>query len=1039
MRKTITQSIPLFVVMCLTSFIALAQTQITGKITDDIQKEPLAGISVAVEGKVIGTITDTRGNFSLNTNTPRPFVIAVTGVGFARQQFTINSASTTLNIVLKEQALVGQEVVVSASRVEESVLKSPVTVEKLGLRDFQATPSTNFYDALSNVKGIDIATQGLLFKSINMRGFGSTGNPRTVQLIDGMDNSAPGLNFPVDNIVGIPEQDVESVEILPGAASALYGPNAIQGLILLNSKSPFLYQGLSANVKTGVMSASNRPTANTGFYDASIRYAKAFNNKLAFKLNLSYIKAKDWEATNYTDLNNPNSPNDNPNRPNGTPLNYDGMNVYGDENQQNIRTVGQALIGAGLLPAAVLPLLPNQSVSRTGYLERDVVDYNTKSFKANGAVHYRLTEKIEAIAQVNYGFGTTVYTANGRYSLRDFSVTQGKLELRGDNFTLRAYTTQERSGKSYTAGLATIYLNEAWKPSQTWFGQYVGAYAQAAAAGQNPAAADVTARSAADQGRPVPGSDAFNRLYDAVSTGSIATGKGGAFEDNSNLYHAEGVYNFKNQIKAIDLLVGANVRQYQLASNGTLFADQVEGRTGKIKINEFGAFAQASKSLFADHLKLTASTRYDKNQNFEGQFTPRVSAVATFGEHNIRLSYQTGFRIPTTQNQYIDLQTPQARLIGGLEEFYNRYNLSNSYSRANVAEVGAAITATASSTAFQAQQQQALTAIITPQVVAGVTEQVRAGVTAQVNAAVAAGQIPASAAAAAIAAGVTAQLATPAVQGLITQNVTAQVTANAANYIQAKAVEANIGQLKPYQRKQFKPERVASYEIGYRSVFNKRLFVDAYYYYSVYTNFIGAVVLLQPTASLSPASPTNPAPLPVSSGVFGGGTRRVFSAPANSSERITASGWAIGLNYALNKGYGLSGNLANNELNNFVPSDELQTSGFNTPKYRWNLGFTKRAVGGSNIGFGIAFKHQSSFEWQGFGQPTEVGVPLYANTIVPVINNFDAQVNYKVQSIKSIIKVGATNLFGKPYYQAYGSPYIGTTYYVGVTFDELLN
>jgi len=1003
MRKTITQSIPLFLVMCLTSFITLAQTQITGKVTDDIQKEPLAGISVAVEGKVIGTITDTRGNFSLNVNAPRPFVIAVTGVGFARQEFTITDANATLNIVLKEQALLGQEVVVSASRVEESVLKSPVTVEKLGLRDIQSTPSTNFYDALSNIKGVDIATQGLLFKSINMRGFGATGNPRTVQLIDGMDNSAPGLNFPVDNIVGIPEQDVESVEILPGAASALYGPNAIQGLILLNSKSPFLYQGLSANVKTGVMSASNRPTANTGFYDASIRYAKAFNNKLAFKLNLSYIKAKDWEATNYTDLNNPTTPNDNPNRPNGTPLNYDGMNVYGDENQQNIRTVGQALIGAGLLPAAVLPLLPNRSVSRTGYLERDVVDYNTKSFKANGAVHYRLTEKIEAIAQVNYGFGTTVYTANGRYSLRDFSVTQGKLELRGDNFTLRAYTTQERSGKSYTAGLATIYLNEAWKPSQTWFGQYVGAYAQAAAAGQNAAAADVTARGIADQGRPVPGSDAFNTLYNAVSTGSIATGKGGAFQDNSNLYHAEGVYNFKNQIKVVDLLVGANVRQYQLASNGTLFADQAEGRNGKIKINEFGAFIQASKSLFADHLKLTASTRYDKNQNFEGQFTPRVSAVATFGEHNIRLSYQTGFRIPTTQNQYIDLQTPQARLVGGLPEFYQRYSLDKAYSRASLATLQADITALASTTAFQGQVQAALVAQFTPLVTAAVT------------ASVAAGQIPASAAPAAVAAGVAA---------LVTANISAAVSGLAANTV--------VGNLKTYQRKEFKPERVASYEIGYRSVFNKRLFVDAYYYYSVYTNFIGGVILVRPDAPFAPG-------LSQATGVLGGSTRTAFSTPANSSERITASGWAIGLNYALNKGYGLSGNLANNELNNFVPSEELQTSGFNTPKYRWNLGFTKRAVGGSNIGFGIAFKHQSSFVWEGFGQPTELGVPLYANTIVPVINNLDAQVNYKVQRIKSIIKVGATNLFGKPYFQAYGNPYIGTTYYVGITFDELLN
>lgn len=997
MRKRITHLVPVFLLLCLTSIGATAQTRITGKVTDDAQKEPLAGISIAVKGKVIGTITDTRGNFSLSTNTPRPFTIQVTGVGFQTQEFTINNEQANLDIVLKEQALVGQEVVVSASRVEESVLKSPVSVEKLDLRAIQQTPATDFYGGLANVKGIDVATQGLLFKSINMRGFGATGNPRTVQLIDGMDNSAPGLNFPVDNIVGIPEQDVESVEILPGAASALYGPNAIQGLILMNSKSPFLYQGLSANVKTGIMSASNRPTPNTGFYDASIRYAKAFNNKFAFKLNLSYLQAKDWEATNYTNLNAATNPTSDPNRGPGTPPNYDGMNVYGDENQQSLRTVAQAVIAAGQLPASALALFPNVNVSRTGFLERDLVDYNTKSLKINGAIHYRLTEKIEAIGQVNYGYGTTVYTANGRYSLRDFSLTQAKLELRGDNFTLRAYTTQERSGKSYTAGLASIFLNEAWKTSQNWFGQYAGAFAQAKTAGQSDDAAHLTARIFADRDRPVPGSDAYNTLLEQVRTQPISSNRGGGFLDKSNLYHAEGVYNFKNQIKFADVLIGGNLRQYQLGSEGTLFADQAEGRTGRININEYGAFAQVSKSLFGDHLKLTASTRYDKNQNFKGQFTPRVSAVATFGEHNFRVSYQTGFRIPTTQNQYIDLQTPQARLVGGLEEFYTRYNLANSYSRTNVAAVGAAITALASTTAFQTQQVAALTAIIQQQVMA----------------AVAAGQIPASAAAAVI---------------------QQQVQANAQNFIQAQAIGANISGLRPYQRKEFKPERVANYEIGYRGVFNKRLFVDAYYYYSVYKDFIGAVILLQPTASVAPQLG-----LPVASGVFTGGTRRVFSAPANSSEQITASGWAVGLNYALNKGYGVSANIANNKLNNFTPSDELQTSGFNTPEYRWNVGFNKRPVGGSNIGFALVFKHQGEFVWEGFGQPTELGVPLYANTIVPAINNFDAQVNYKVQSIKSIVKLGATNLFGKPYFQAYGSPYIGSTYYISLTFDELLN
>ncbi|RYF72364.1 MAG: TonB-dependent receptor, partial [Cytophagaceae bacterium] len=372
-------------------------------------------------------------------------------------------------------------------------------------------------------------------------------------------------------------------------------------------------------------------------------------------------------------------------------------------------------------------------------------------------------------------------------------------------------------------------------------------------------------------------------------------------------------------------------------------------------------------------------------------------------------------------------------LVGGLPEFATRYNLANSYPRTNVTAVGAAITTLAQTPSFQQAQTTILTAIIQPQVISAVTAQVTAGVTAQVNAAVAAGQLPAANAAAAIQQGVAAQLASAQVQGLIAQNVTDQVKANASAFIQAQAVATNLSGLKPYQRKEFKPERVKNYEIGYRSVFGKKLFVDAYYYYSEYQDFIGDVVLLQPTASIAPTLG-----VPVSSGVFSGGTRRVFSTKANSSEKITASGWAIGMNYALPKGFALSGNIANNELNNFTPSDELQTSGFNTPKYRWNVGFLKRPTNVSKFGFAATFKQQDAFIWEGFGQPTEVGVPLYGNTIVPAISNLDAQVNYKVSSMKSIVKVGATNLFGKPYFQAYGNPSIGTTYYISLSFDELM-
>ena len=154
------------------------------------------------------------------------------------------------------------------------------------------------------------------------------------------------------------------------------------------------------------------------------------------------------------------------------------------------------------------------------------------------------------------------------------------------------------------------------------------------------------------------------------------------FLEKTSMRAAEGQYNLTEAFGLAkynaDLLVGGSTRQFILNSQGTLFADTA----GNITINESGAYAQLSKRFLDDLIKFSFSGRYDKNQNFEGQYTPRFSAVLSPSQdHNIRLSYQTGFRIPTTQNQYIDLATPAGTLIGGLPEFDTRYKLATGVTR----------------------------------------------------------------------------------------------------------------------------------------------------------------------------------------------------------------------------------------------------------------------------------------------------------------------------------------------------------------------
>ncbi|KEO74203.1 TonB-dependent receptor [Anditalea andensis] len=681
-------------------FEAYAQTTtISGTVTDADTGETLIGVNILVKGRVIGTISDTNGRFSLRVNQDPPLTLVFSMVGFASQEVQVSATNASnIKVSLREQTMLGQEVVVSASRVEESILQSPVTIEKMDILAIRETPAENYYKGIANLKGVDVTTSSINFQIINARGFNSTGNTRFVQLTDGMDTQAPALNFPIGNLNGPSELDVESVEFIPGAASALYGPNAFNGILLVNSKSPFEYQGFSAFYQQGVNHINGRPGEPQNpqpMYQGSLRYAHAFNNRFAFKVNASFMRAQDWHGTDRTDLNQ-TFQGDLPFNP-GANL----VHVYGDEVANNIgllRNVAAVQQNAQALGlGGYLNSIPDQIVSRTGYDEALLVDYGAENYKFNTALHYRITDRAELSYTLNYGAGTSVYTGAQRYSLNNFEISQHKLELRGSNYFLRGYTTRENSGDSYIADITGVLINDRWKSNSDWFGEYtlnyMGALAQQQVAPgtmgnpQQQATAHEFARSRADQGRFMPGSPEFQNAQNEIRSDVIP--RGSLFNDQSRMYMAEGQYDFKEEIDFIDLQVGGQYRLYELRSNGTIFAD-TEGR--EITIAEYGAFAQASKRMIDDKLKLTGSIRYDKNENFDGQFSPRISGVFTEGNSNFRLSYQTGFRMPTTQAQHIDLNVVSARLIGGLPFYREKYNVyDNAYTIESVNNYVAAV------------------------------------------------------------------------------------------------------------------------------------------------------------------------------------------------------------------------------------------------------------------------------------------------------------------------------------------------------------
>ena len=343
---------------CVASF---AQTTVKGTVSDD-SGMPLAGANIIVTGTSSGAMTDFDGNFTLSTSEIPPFTIQISSVGFETLSQQVSKNNQTLSITLKEGNAL-DEVVISASRTPERIFESPVTVERFGIKDIKTTPAVDIYGGLENMKGVDINQNSLTFRSVNTRGFATVSNTRFMQLVDGMDNSTPALNFPIGNLVGMIETDVQSVELLPGASSALYGANAFNGILFMTSKNPFDSEGISTNLKRGM--TSQEASGDNAYTDFSIRMAHKFSDKFAAKVNFGWLQGHDWAATSEVDSNIAGGTRE-------TNLSYNGINVYGDEYTGNINDVAQFLESIGAIPAGASALVPSVGVSRTGYNEEDL-------------------------------------------------------------------------------------------------------------------------------------------------------------------------------------------------------------------------------------------------------------------------------------------------------------------------------------------------------------------------------------------------------------------------------------------------------------------------------------------------------------------------------------------------------------------------------------------------------------------------------------------------------------------------------------------
>ena len=949
--------------------------EISGQVTDKDKKQGIDGVSVQIKGSVSGTITTSTGSFVLRTKLKFPFILVFSSIGFETQEYEVKDLGAKINVGLSTQTLLGKEVVVTASRVAESILKSPVAIEKLDIRAIKESPAPSFYDALENVKGVQMTTSSLTFKIPNTRGFNIPNNFRFVQLVDGIDMQAATLGVPLGNAIGPTELDIASVEITPGAASALYGMNAINGLANLITKSPFLYQGLSIYQKTGLNHVGGTGRDLSNLTETAIRFAKAYNNKFAFKINASYLRGTDWLSDTRLDQNPNNLKTANPAFPelNNANAAFDGWNKYGDDALAGSNTV--SVTGLNINGQANQTL----TVARTGYWEKDLVKPAVDNLKFDAGLYYKINDRLEISYDYRVGKMGGVFQRGNKIQLDNVVIQNHKLELKGSNFSIRSYISLENTGNSfnvkpladnldlYTGGSASVWGTK-YKNALNAYGTANGG----ALSSTNLAAATIYARSVADAGRAEPGTARFEALKDTIrhinnwdikssTIPDAAVTGGAALIQKSNTYHIEGQWDLTKAVKYFDLLVGGDARVYEVIPDGNNFVDfsrpiadrnkiEENGTYGKnVLYKKFGGFAQITKTFFDDKLKVFGSLRYDRNPEFEGKFTPRLAAVYTANKvHNFRFTYQQGFRFPALFEALSYVNNGRVKRVGSLSYINNGLGyLENSYIQASVATFNAAVKAGGNTDA---------------------------------------------------------------------------------------AALANRNLLEIANLPKAAPEKINSFEVGYKSVLlNNKLVVDIDAYTNVYTGFLGQVQVFVPIAEtvgsdasvIAMVDRNRDATIANGSNAASKGQER-YRVYTNAKNKYTNYGFAVGTTFNFYKKYTIGGNISYNKIETNATNDIFVT-GFNTPELTTNLSFGNREVA-KNLGFSIVYRWQKSFLWES---------PLVTGQVA-AINTVDAQITYRIPTAKASIKFGGSNIFNSNYIQYAGGPTLGGLYYAAITFDGLL-
>jgi len=271
---------------------AAAQKGTISGIVTDSANSPLAGAQVSVPGSNLRAITDESGRFVIGAVNAGTYDVRAQRIG--QQAQTLSGVvvrpgeETQVNVRLSGVALTLAGMVVTASRRPEKITDAPATITRIDASAIENTVGNSFAPALKAVKGLDFIQVGVTAVAVNARGFNSAFNNRMLMMEDNRIAVLPENGLPVGAFTPIPKLDLAGIEVLVGPGSALYGPDASNGVITLQTKDPRSYPGTAVEVAGGSRS----------FYDVQARHDGVVGGQFGYKLSGEYQSAQDRQNHN---------------------------------------------------------------------------------------------------------------------------------------------------------------------------------------------------------------------------------------------------------------------------------------------------------------------------------------------------------------------------------------------------------------------------------------------------------------------------------------------------------------------------------------------------------------------------------------------------------------------------------------------------------------------------------------------------------------------------------------------------------------------